>query len=99
MDYFGDKKISEKYYNRFNFNKDLELMGETIESAAVTAVDSDGHDATNTILDSGKQIVSSPYVYFWNKNGAAQEYVLTCVIVTELGSCFKLEGILPVIND
>lgn len=93
--YFDPKQPSEAYYVQFDFTEAVD--DETVASAVVTAVDSDGVSVTATITNVNKQVITSPSVYVWVMAGTAGEtYTITCVATSSIGEIYELDAKLPI---
>jgi hypothetical protein len=95
---FTSKQPSESYAIGFDFTS--VLLGESIASAAIDAIDQITNvDATSIVLDGTKQSNTSSVVKGWVQNGeSGHNYLITCRIIGAAGSRYELEAILPVLE-
>jgi hypothetical protein len=99
MRVFGEKQPYEEYYVAFDFSN--VLASASINSATVTAVDSEGANATAAIIDSGQQIIDNVlfHVNVWVKGGVSGiTYTITCKTITSSGEKYELDAQLPVME-
>jgi hypothetical protein len=85
---FRAKYASEEYYIAFDFFREL-APGDTVSTATVAVTDDVGEDATETLTDVDKQVVSGTRVNVWVKGGEEQTYTISCAIVTASGEKYE----------
>ena len=101
MKHLTPKSAWEEFYILFNFTNDLaaeDFTAEDIASVEVTAVDSDGDDATSTIIDATNQVTDGCKAYVWLQAGISGEsYTITCRVTGESGSKFQYTATLLIL--
>lgn len=96
---FGAKQPYEEYFITFDFVNEID-SSDSIESAEITVVDSNGGDVTDDLTDFSKESVTGTKVYVWIQGGiTGNTYTITCrVITTVLGEMYEVDADIAVLE-
>jgi hypothetical protein len=94
--YPNTKQPWEEYFLGFDFSN---IIGDrSIQSVAITAALSGGGDVTDTLIDSTKQMIEDPFIYYWVNSSSAGRYKITCRTILSDGSKYEIDATLRVVE-
>ena len=93
------KKDEEAYGIQVSFENKNPNITYTIADLNVTAVDSDGNDATATVIDAGKNGYSGSTATAWIRGGTSDETYLIDVTATMTGGEVFTQRLKLIVSD